>query len=68
MVRVSDWSVDVSVKYDSRELVSDEDRRAGEYLELMLKGRLDELIQWAAGEMESASRDLLNRVKGYVAE
>ena len=58
------WSVSVSPHYKAEPEPSEEDKRACEYLELMLRDRIDELIAWARNEKTLASGQFLVGVKG----
>jgi hypothetical protein len=57
------WSVSVSANYKAEPEPSEEDKRAAEYLALMLSDRIDELIQWARGQKDLASGAFLVGVK-----
>jgi hypothetical protein len=57
------WSVSISTNYKTEEELSEEDLRAAEYLELMLRDRIDELIAWARNEKTLASGQFLVGIK-----
>jgi hypothetical protein len=57
------WTVSVSANYKAEPEPSEEDKRAAEYLDLMLNDRIDELIAWARGQKDMASGALLRSIK-----
>jgi len=65
---VSDtWNVSIGTHYKVEPEPSANEKRAAEYLELLLTDRIDELIRWAASKLMDASSDLLRGVKGDVS-